>query len=216
MKYPNNDWETMGLKGMLVLLAGWMCWLATHSCAQTSQELDEMMNAAKRSDARNGTFGIENRDGAPSVVLDIPMAFNNQKVKNAWSDVRQVFEDSGVLMKAPNSLIQIIQAIVRTIYEPIEESAIYSSQSPGHAVATALVVYLTTAAATGYLDDHIDEIADIISGDDDDESHTSSVPEIRASDGAKISVKDAPAGDLNIRAKGPQSEVLIDFSGSGN
>jgi hypothetical protein len=189
--------------------------MATKCNGQTSQELDEMLIAAGRQDSFGTTVSVQERDGMPVVLLDIPKAFNNEDVKLAWEDVPQTFKTSNALLKVPNALIQAIQAIVRTLYEPVEETARYSTQSPVHALGTALGAYVVTAAATGDLDDHIDEIGDLFSSDsgssDNNNRPTSELSKLEATEGGRISVSGAPAGPLEVTASGEDSRVDVDF-----
>ena len=183
MKNNNYDWL---FKSLIVIFLVFFAWTVIHSFADEfpnkdiERELDAILNEMESNDVGFNleddvagelyiesdlslpdiSVGLEERDGSPVVLLDIPKALANKEVKRSWNEVQVSFEESHVLLKIPNALIQAIQATGRTVYEPVEEIGRYSIQSPLHMFGSAIAAYLVGASISNDLDDHIDEIGD--------------------------------------------------------
>ena len=163
------------------------------------------------------TLELKHGEGNEVILaLDVVKAFQNQDARNAWSEVGQEWNDSNILLKVPLSAVQAVQAVVRTVYEPIEEAGRYSLQSGYHAAGAALVTYLVGASITGDLDDHIDKFGDLFdsSDSDDDDNTISEQSRLNASDGGRISVSGAPKGPVDVTAAGEGSNVDLNFEPS--
>ena len=142
----------------------------------------------------------------PVVGIDILKAFGNEEVKRAWSEAGEF------RLRMP---VDLVQAVVRTGYEPVKETGVFATQSPLHLLGTLGVALVGTRAAQGKLGDDIDDILDLFDSSDGDGDGFDSTPPLLSSleasgPGSEIVVKDAAQSALNISAT-DGARVEVDF-----
>jgi len=169
-------------------------WLAVNADAQEIPEEDV-----------NAILLQIDEDGTPVVALDILKAFASEDVKKAWSEAGEFS------FRMP---LDLIQAIVRTGYEPLRETGEYATQSPWHLAGVLGTALVGTRAVQGKLGDDIDDIVDLFDSSDSDNdalNNDDAKSSLEASGpGSEILIKDAKQSLLSIKAT-DGGRVEVDF-----
>ena len=195
------------LAGMLaaMVIYALIVWIAVSSHGQ-EPEIDAE-GILRELDAAAPAITVQHDPEHGAIVgIDILKAFGNEEVKRAWSEAGEF------RLRMP---VDLVQAIVRTGYEPIKETGQFATQSPLHLLGALGVALVGTRAAQGKLDDDIDDILDLFdsSGGDGDgfDSTPPSLSSLEASGpGSEIIVKDAARSAVNISAT-DGARVEVDF-----